>query len=254
VAADGVGSRVRGEYLPGAGIIDSGSRCVYGKTPLADETLARLPEAVRAGFTAIVGGHVGMAMAAMRFRVPPDQAAAKSGLGIDLNPLDDYLMWAVSARTERWPVSDAQLAALAPEDLHGVALTMIRSWHPSLKTLVRNAAPADCFPVWISESTPIEAWPPSPVTVLGDAIHAMSPARGSGANTALRDAAQLGGELAAAIRGEKSVLAAIGDYESEMRDYGYQAVEVSRKAEAAVVARRRSFMFWLATHLPRAPR
>jgi 2-polyprenyl-6-methoxyphenol hydroxylase-like FAD-dependent oxidoreductase len=41
----------------------------------------------------------------------------------------------------------------------------------------------------------------------------MSPARGSGANTALRDAALLATELGAAARDDKTVVQAIADYE-----------------------------------------
>ncbi len=56
----------------------------------------------------------------------------------------------------------------------------------------------------------------------------MSPARGSGASTALRDAALLAGELAAAARGEKTPVQAVGDYERQMIDYGFSAVRASR--------------------------
>jgi 2-polyprenyl-6-methoxyphenol hydroxylase-like FAD-dependent oxidoreductase len=79
------------------------------------------------------------------------------------------------------------------------------------------------------------------VTLLGDAIHAMSPARGSGANTALRDAALLAKELAAAARGDKSVVRAIADYEQEMVDYGFAAVRASAQAaRRGVLARGRA--------------
>ena len=76
------------------------------------------------------------------------------------------------------------------------------------------------------------------MTLLGDAIHAMSPARGSGANTALRDAALLAAELGAAAREEKTPVRAIADYERQMVDYGFAAVQASRRAELATSTRR----------------
>ncbi|MDA1358237.1 FAD-dependent monooxygenase [Glycomyces luteolus] len=60
-----------------------------------------------------------------------------------------------------------------------------------------------------------------------DAIHAMSPALGIGANTALRDAHVLRGELLAVAWGGKELLDGIGAYEQAMRDYGYKALRTS---------------------------
>ena len=70
----------------------------------------------------------------------------------------------------------------------------------------------------------------------------MSPAGGSGANTALRDAALLASELGAAARGEKSQVQAIGDYERRMIDYGFAAVRASRRFgdQASGLRQRRS--------------
>lgn len=63
----------------------------------------------------------------------------------------------------------------------------------------------------------------------------MTPFRGIGANTALRDASLLCRNLIAASRGESELFAAIGDYEKHMRDYGFAAVRSSlRSAEQLV--------------------
>jgi 2-polyprenyl-6-methoxyphenol hydroxylase-like FAD-dependent oxidoreductase len=107
----------------------------------------------------------------------------------------------------------------------------------------------ETFLVRIRASPPVPPWPPSRVTVLGDAIHAMSPARGSGANTALQDAALLCRCLARTLArtlvgGASDVVVAVGEYERQLRDYGYAAVAASRQAETELGARGHRLMFW----------
>jgi 2-polyprenyl-6-methoxyphenol hydroxylase-like FAD-dependent oxidoreductase len=58
----------------------------------------------------------------------------------------------------------------------------------------------------------------------------MTPMRGIGANTALRDAEVLCENIISAHRGEKSLLQAIRDYEIKMVQYGFDAVRSSMKA------------------------
>jgi 2-polyprenyl-6-methoxyphenol hydroxylase-like FAD-dependent oxidoreductase len=134
-----------------------------------------------------------------------------------------------------------------------VVVNTIRRWHPDLVRLIRLASIPETSLVAIRTAVPIAPWPASRVTLLGDAIHAMSPARGSGANTALRDAALLATELAAAARDEKTPVQAIADYERQMVDYGFAAVRASRSAELATATRRSAVLRYLINHLP-APR
>ena len=253
VGADGVNSAVRGQYLPAAAAVDTGKRCIYGKTPLRATVLDRLPPALRDGFTAVIGGRVGMATGLVRFRQRPEQAAP------GLSPAEDYLMWAVAADRGRFGVPDERLAAMSPAELHALSAELIRTWHPDLRALHAQAAVDETFLVRIRASRPVPPWPPSRVTVLGDAIHAMSPARGSGANTALQDAALLcrtltapgaagagaAGAGAGAALADGDLVAAVGDYEKQMRDYGYAAVAAASRAEAETGARHNRLMSWL---------
>jgi 2-polyprenyl-6-methoxyphenol hydroxylase-like FAD-dependent oxidoreductase len=251
VGADGVNSAVRRQYLPDAVIIDTGSRCIYGKTPLTEEALNLLPSALLDGFTAIVGGQVGMACGLVQFRQRPERACGVTAPGVGLSPVGDYLMWTVSAGRERFGVPGARLDELGPAALHGIATEMIRSWHPDLRGLVGMADTDDTFLVRIRASAPAPAWQPSRVTLLGDAIHAMSPAGGSGANTAMQDAALLCRALTDATTGGPALVAAIGEYEKQMREYGYAAVQASRQAETGTGIPRDSAMSWLHRHLAR---
>jgi len=264
VGADGVGSAVRRQYLPAAAPADTGKRCVYGTIPLGPGEADRLPSALRDGFTAVIGGQVGMATGVVRFRQRPEQAAPW------LSPAGDYLMWAVAGDGRRFGVADERLTAMSPAELHALTARMIRSWHPDLRALHARAAVDETFLVRIRTSPAVPPWPPSRVTVLGDAIHAMSPARGSGANTALQDAALLCRTLtgtagngartdlagsgtfrpgSGATRNGGDLIAAVGEYERQMRDYGYAAVAASQAAEAETGARHNRLMIWLSRRL-----
>jgi 2-polyprenyl-6-methoxyphenol hydroxylase-like FAD-dependent oxidoreductase len=76
----------------------------------------------------------------------------------------------------------------------------------------------------------VAPWPSGRVTLIGDAIHAMTPYRGIGANIALKDAVRLRDALVAAQHGEQPLIAAIHGYEAAMLDYGFKAVRNSLKA------------------------
>ena len=235
VAADGTGSPIRRRYLPHAPVQDTGTVCVYGRTPLTGQTRPLVPGPAWDGFTAIVGRTVGMAAGVLDFREPPPEAARRLAPGVQLSPARPYLMWALTGEAAHFA---GRLGGLSPAGLHAVTLQTIRRWHPDLVRLVQLATVPETVLITIATAAPVAPWPPSRVTLLGDAIHAMSPAGGSGANTALRDAALLAAELGAAARGEKTPVRAIGDYERQMTSYGFAAVRAARQAELATGARR----------------
>jgi 2-polyprenyl-6-methoxyphenol hydroxylase-like FAD-dependent oxidoreductase len=248
VGADGVGSPVRRRYLPHALVEDTGTVCICGRTPLTAQTRPLLPAPLRDGFTAVVGGGVGMAAGLLDFREPPPLAAARLAPGVRLSPAAPYLMWAVTGAARQLGVQhdgvqhdgvQPDRGELRPADLHAAAKHAIRRWHPDLVRLVELATVHETSLVTVRTAVPVAAWQASRVTLLGDAIHAMSPARGSGANTALRDAALLAAELAAAARGEKTLVQAVGTYEQQMIDYGFAAVQAAHAAPPAGVSFRR---------------
>jgi 2-polyprenyl-6-methoxyphenol hydroxylase-like FAD-dependent oxidoreductase len=75
---------------------------------------------------------------------------------------------------------------------------------------------------------------PINVTLLGDAIHAMTPTLGRGANVAMRDGALLGRELKTVADGSIALDDALGSYERQMLEYGFAVVR-----EAAQIGQQR---------------
>ena len=105
------------------------------------------------------------------------------------------------------------------------------TWHPAVRDLMAAADPTAAFPVTLRSCTRIDPWPTGRVTLLGDAVHPMTPAAGAGANTALRDAAGLTRALVA-VRDGTALREALAAHEADMISYGAGIVAESlRNAE-----------------------
>ena len=108
-----------------------------------------------------------------------------------------------------------------------IAKSLAANWHPRLKPLFDEMAESEAAFWKITCSTPsgVPEWNNEPrVTVIGDAVHSMTPAGGIGANTAVRDSALLGTLLAEAGGCKEGVTDA---YEKRMRVYASEAVRKS---------------------------
>lgn len=244
VGADGGNSRVRRQLLPHAQRIDTGVVSVGGKLALTAAVRAIIPPNLFRG-PALIAAPKGRSMflAVQEFAHRPaaadaiggDDGAAALYPGLLFDNTDDYLMWGFGARRSAYGFVEE------PERLDGPALQravlrLIDDWHPTLRRLVAEADPTTVSLLPIRTAVPVEPWPASTVTLLGDAIHSMTPYRGIGANVALRDAALLCRRLTAAARGEEQLVAAIAAYEAEMREYGFAAVRDSLRAMEQAVS------------------
>ncbi|GAA0928471.1 NAD(P)/FAD-dependent oxidoreductase [Pseudonocardia zijingensis] len=209
VGADGIGSAVRRGLLPHAVVRDLGVRCLYGRMPLGPDTDPLVPADFDRGFSWVADrtGY-GAGFAPLRFRTPPGGGAS------------DYLMTVLTATPERLGVPDEALFRMAPDQVWRLTVDATAGWHPTVRALFAHADPATFFPITIRAGEPVAAWSSGPVTLLGDAIHPMPPTGGVGANTALRDAQTLAGELL----GGAPVVDAVAAYERVMLPRGFEVV------------------------------
>jgi 2-polyprenyl-6-methoxyphenol hydroxylase-like FAD-dependent oxidoreductase len=210
VGADGGGSRVRRQYLPQADRIETGVSGLQGKVWLTDEIRGLVLQRLVDGPIMVPGpGGYGMFLALHEFQpIPPHVSRL---VGPQVADQRDYVMWGLLARRTRLP---ADLLSLDSAGLRNLAANAIRDWHPGLRRLV-DASDLDTMLLTpVRSAARVDPWPPSPITLLGDAIHSMPPTGGIGANTALRDAALLSRQLASAAQGRVHPVDAIAAYES----------------------------------------
>ena len=224
VAADGGGSRVRRQFLPHAERIDTGVIGIAGKVFLDAGNRDRIaPELLDA--MALVSAKGGYSLFVALQEI--DDAGAATG-----GYLDDgrsYLMWALGAQRQKFGL-DGTAEEMQGEPLRAVAMRAMAAWDERFKTLVRLADPDTINAIAMRTARPVAPWPTRRITLIGDAIHSMTPYRGIGANIALKDAVRLRDALVAADRGERPLLDAIRDYEAGMIDYGFKAVRNSLRA------------------------
>jgi 2-polyprenyl-6-methoxyphenol hydroxylase-like FAD-dependent oxidoreductase len=82
-----------------------------------------------------------------------------------------------------------------------IAKDLAKKWHPRVQPLFEQMQESEAafWKITCSNLEGVPEWPNDPrVTLIGDAVHAMTPAGGNGANTAVKDSALLGRLLAEA--------------------------------------------------------
>lgn len=225
VGADGVNSRVRAQLAPEAEPDDTGSLCIYGRTALQEHE----PGVASTGTRVIFADGCAAILDEMRFRAPLPLLAARIAPECLLTPIGDYLYWALIGPRERFdPTASGPLDTATP-DIHALLRSVTTDWHPALRRVVCDTDPATIAMLPVRAGRPAARWPAGPVTLLGDALHAMSPAGGLGANTALRDAVALAEVLAEAAVGHATTIPALGRYEARMRRWAEAAIAASRQ-------------------------
>lgn len=138
------------------------------------------------------------------------------------------LYWAIVAQQSivDIPNNDYSISGKPAAD---VARALVKDWHPNLRPVFNQVIDEDAafWKVTCSDPNGVAEWSNDPrVTVIGDAVHCMTPAGGNGANTAFRDSALLGRLLAEAGGWRDGVTA---DYEKGMKPYAGEQVAMNHE-------------------------
>lgn len=221
VGVDGTYSRVRKQYLADATqLLDTDGRAIYGKTLLTPAIEAVFPAPALKSTTLLTNKepHMSLFLEPIRFT---------QGNPRDLAPhlpnVQDYIYWVLIGRSAHFQTQsrgDKETLALSPQQVAGLSLEVTHDWHPSVRALFELQERDLCSLISVSSMSPeLKHWTSSQVTVMGDAIHAMTPA-GIGANVALQDADVL---LASFLEFGVGV-EAVAAYERQMRVCACEAI------------------------------
>ena len=245
VAADGVNSPVRKQFLPHADPIHTGVIALAGKAPLTDGVLALAPHRLLDGPVLIVPPEpASLFMAIWKRSRASSEILRRLEMDERAADEDDYLIFGLGARAEYLGLKDDPKAVPSTE-LKQILRRAVRNWHPDLRKLAEMVDESQLMASPLRSSRRVAAWETTQITLLGDAIHSMTPYRGIGANVALRDAALLCTKLVEAAQGQTPLLQAIHEYEEAMLKYAFEAVDVSLHSMEQAVNRKKNPQFRL---------
>eukprot|EP00026_Physarum_polycephalum_P009773 Phypoly_transcript_09909.p1 GENE.Phypoly_transcript_09909~~Phypoly_transcript_09909.p1 ORF type:complete len:369 (+),score=55.78 Phypoly_transcript_09909:75-1181(+) len=213
IGADGANSKVRSQLLPHAERVRTGVVAVICKTKY-DESLLPHPHG------SVIKCPDGQRMFIASYKAPPEQPSDSS-----------YVFFSLSSREDKFLHKEAHWSQLSQEALRDEILRRSAHYHPKLRHLAEQGILGTYVCLDVKTSVRVAPWETKRVTLLGDALHSMPPDRGEGANTALRDSANLASHIKSHIDDpEIPILQAIASYEKELIERGFQAVEKSAYA------------------------
>ena len=222
VGADGKGSVTRQQFLPDHGPLDTEGTCIYGKTLITPELLERFPTRAMRWMTLVVDRTpitqtLDIDDTAVTLLLEPIRFPKKNDRFDEYLPAD-YMYWVLIARKHIFNLpSDMPLSKYTGADAAAVSLRTTECWDPNIRSILHLQDLKQSSPLRVLSASPdIKPWAPSDkVTVIGDAIHVMSPCGGVGAVTALVD----GANLAKTIFTKGISTESIGEFEKAMREF-----------------------------------
>ncbi len=246
VGADGVNSPVRKQYLPQAEPAQTGVVAIAGRLPLTAGILALVPEQLLDGpLLVIPPGQASLFMGI--WKRSRESAEVLRRMGVDPSAADeeDYLIFGLAVQADCFGIA-ADPRSIPATQLMQIVRRAMKHWHSDLRKLSEMIDEDELVASPLRTSRRISAWRPTPVTLLGDAIHSMTPFQGIGANIALKDAALLCSQLIRTQRGETELLTAIAEYENSMHTYAFKAVDASLRSMEFAVMRKQAPRFQIA--------
>lgn len=216
VIANGASSSLTASCFPGTTLHDTGGVCIYGKVALGEQQQRMMGDVIQPGTNVIFDENIASIIDVMQFNATQ----------LAIVP-EDYIYWALIGKRNSFGLEAAQSLKLSPQILENCIHQATKRFSPALIPLFTQTAISAMSIVPIRHSVQGKRSASSPVTIMGDAIHTMSPAAGLGANTALRDAAVLAASIQKAAHGSSPLTAAITDYEDQMLAYSSAAIAAS---------------------------
>ncbi|KAJ5806685.1 hypothetical protein N7474_010277 [Penicillium riverlandense] len=219
VGADGAFSRIRQQFLPDFQLFDTEARWIFGKTIMTKALLDQFQERALNGMTLVQdrSGPIPLSLLLEPMRFKRDEPNS--------HVPEDYVYWVLVSRKDMFDMADDKLLKLPADEVANLAKKMTAKWDPSFHALftcqdsnrtsiLRVTTVRPEIPLWEASSR---------VTLIGDAIHAMSPTSAAGATTALRDAAFLARTLSEGGLNSTSIC----KYEEAMRVYAGAVIQWS---------------------------
>ncbi|KAM5430558.1 hypothetical protein McanMca71_005386 [Microsporum canis] len=230
VGADGRGSVTRSQFLPGNEPLDTEGMCIYGKTLITPELVEWFPARAMRWMTLVVDRTpitqtLDFDDTAVTLLLEPIRFPRRND-GFDEYVPADYMYWVLIARKHIFNLPNGvPLSKYTGADAAAISLRVTDCWDPRIRSILhlQDKTQSSLLRV-LSASPDIKPWVPSDkATVIGDAVHAMSPCGGVGAVTALVD----GASLARTIATEGISAESIGEFEKAMREFAGASIRRS---------------------------
>jgi 2-polyprenyl-6-methoxyphenol hydroxylase-like FAD-dependent oxidoreductase len=193
VGAEGSHSAIASQLIPEQPSADTGALAVIGKVPTSTEVLRWMPQGRFERLCIVLGPQDVNVFLSQHL---PGQADAQTVAGAPqlaglLDPLPGFSVWAFMIRADELAPGEDP-ARLTGAMLKARVQRTIEGWHPNLRQLVAAADPDDVSCTRMRSADRLATWNTAPeVTLLGDALHTMTPLQGQGASAAMLDALAL---------------------------------------------------------------